>query len=58
MTLLEVEQLSGVPTSVILQDLGLPQNIPLNERLGRLRYQYGFEIKDVRKILNKLADKR
>jgi hypothetical protein len=47
-----------VPTAVILQELGLPQNLPLNERLGRLRHQYGFEMEDVRKIMNKRADKR
>jgi hypothetical protein len=57
-TLLEVEQRSGVPTAVILQDLGLPQNLPLNERLGRLHHQYGFEMEDVRKIVHKRADKR
>lgn len=57
-TLLEVEQRTGVSTTVILQGLGLPLNLPKNERLGRLRQQYGFEMDDVRTIINKHAGKR
>jgi hypothetical protein len=53
MTLREVEQRTGVPASVILKELGLPLDLSTDERLGRLRTKYGFEVNDVRKIVQK-----
>lgn len=58
MTLREVEQRTGVPAGVILRGLGLPQEVPVDERLGRLRQQYGFEMEDVRVIVEKHAGQR
>jgi hypothetical protein len=58
MTLQEVEQRTGVPTAVILKELGLPVDAPLDERLGRLRRKYDFEIHDVREIVRKHFEKR
>ena len=43
MTLREVERRTGVPAAMILRELGLPLEVPADERLGRLRRQYGFE---------------
>jgi hypothetical protein len=51
MTLRQVEQETGVPASVILEQLGLPPDVSVDETLGRLRRQYGFEMNDVRRIV-------
>jgi hypothetical protein len=51
MTLHEVEQQTGVPAAVILKELGLPANLPADERLGRLRKQYGFQMHDIQEIV-------
>lgn len=55
MTLREVEQLTGVSSEVILRELGLPPGLPVDERLGRLRRQYGFRMDDLREIVRKHA---
>lgn len=51
MTLADVEQISKVPVDRILQQLGLPPDVPRDETLGRLRRTYGFEMSDVRRIV-------
>jgi len=51
MTLGEVEELSGVPAQEILRALHLPQDLPAQERLGKLSRTYGFDMEDVRRIL-------
>ena len=53
MTLAEVEQRTGVPATVILSELHLPPNVPTDERLGRLRRTYGFDINNVREVVQK-----
>jgi hypothetical protein len=53
MTLADIERLTGVPTAVILRELGLPADLPRDEQLGRLRRQYGFELQDVREVLRR-----
>ena len=58
MTLREVERRTGVPKAVILQELGLPLDVPADERLGRLRGQYGFEMQAVREIVEEHAEQR
>jgi hypothetical protein len=55
MTLREVEQLTGVSSEVILRELGLPSGVPVDERLGRLRRQYGFRMDDLREVVRKHA---
>ena len=52
MTLAEVEALTGVPTSYILEQLGLPQTTSADERVGQLRREHGFTIEDVRQIVS------
>jgi hypothetical protein len=56
MTLSEVETRTGVPTGQILGELGLPPDLPPDERLGRLRRTYGFEMKDIREVVRRHAD--
>jgi hypothetical protein len=53
MTLAEIEQQTGVPADVILKELGLPPDTPTNERMGRLRKQYEFEMHKVQEIVEK-----
>jgi len=58
MTLGEVEQLTGVPAAIILQELGLPTDLPPESHLGRLRKEYEFEIHDVRDIVRKRREQQ
>lgn len=52
MTLAEVEKTTGVAVEVVLRELGLPSDVPREERLGRLSHQYGFEMEDLRRIVD------
>jgi len=56
MTLQEIQQRTGVPAAVILEDLGLPADIPTDERLGRLSREHGFEVRAVREAVEKRAE--
>ena len=51
MTLAEVEATTGVPADYVLAALELPDSVSLDERLGRLRQRYGFEMSEVREII-------
>lgn len=53
MTLLEVEEFTGVSYKIIISELGLPSDISVSEKLGRLRRQYGFEMSEVRDVIGK-----
>jgi len=52
MTLHDVQKLTGVPADHIITTLRLPADVPRDERLGRLRRSYGFEIDDIRRIVS------
>jgi hypothetical protein len=56
MTLRDVQELTGVPVDHIITTLRLPADVPRDERLGRLRRSYGFEIDDVRQIISSYGD--
>ncbi len=56
MTLRDVQELTGVPVDHIITALRLPADVPRDERLGRLRRSYGFEIDDVRRIVGGYGD--
>jgi hypothetical protein len=58
MTLREVEEKTGVPAAVILSELGLPASLSTDERLGRLRRQYGFEMHDIQEVVRKYREQR
>ena len=51
MTLPAIEQTTGVPVDVLIRELGLPADVPLDLNLGRLRRDHGFEMEDVRRIV-------
>lgn len=51
MTLREVTELTGVPVDYLIKALGLPGNIDPDERIGRLRKQYGTGPDDVRRVV-------
>jgi len=53
MTLGEVEAVMGIPTSVLKHELGLPESVTSDQRLGQLRRQYGFEMSTVRDIVDR-----
>lgn len=55
MTLAEVSAETGVPVEVIVRELGLPADTPVDSRLGRLRRTHGFEMEDVRAIVREHA---
>jgi len=50
-TLQEIEQSTNVPAAYLIEHLGLPPNVPLDEGVGKLGKQHGFEIDDVRRIV-------
>lgn len=52
MTLGDVELNTGVPVDHLVRELGLPSNTTAEERLGRLRREYGFSMADVRRIVD------
>jgi hypothetical protein len=58
MTLHDVEEQTGVPAAVILRELGLPADLPTDERLGRLRKQHGFEMHGIQEIVRKHREQR
>ena len=51
MTLREVAETTGVPAAYLIKSLKLPDTISVEERLGPLKRQYGFEINDVREVV-------
>jgi hypothetical protein len=58
MTLQEIEQKTGVPAAVILKELGLPPDTPTDERMGRLRKRYEFEMHTVQDIVRKQTEQK
>jgi hypothetical protein len=52
-TLSQAAEIGGIPVEQLILHLKLPSDVDINERLGRLKRQYGFEIHDVRRILEK-----
>lgn len=58
MTQADVERITGIPAPVMLQDLGLPADVSTDERLGRLRKQYAFELNVLREIVRKRVEEK
>ncbi len=56
MTLQDLEEISGVPVSRIIEALGLPSNSSKKETLGRLRKKYGFSLVEARDVLTRLMN--
>lgn len=57
MTLSEIETQTGIPARMIVQKLGLPQDVPRDETLGRLRKRYSFTMQEVRDVVASLLKK-
>jgi hypothetical protein len=53
-TLYDIERATGLPARSIADRLGLPSSASLNETLGRLRRLYGFEIQEVREVVDQM----
>ncbi len=51
MSFAEIEQATGVSATLILRELGLPEDVPRDTNLGQIRRQYGFEMDDVRRVV-------
>ncbi len=58
MTLLDLENQTGVPVSAILSRMNLPADTPRREPLGRLRRYFGFTIVQLRDTVETLAEKQ
>jgi len=50
-TLAEAARIGRIPVEELILKLSLPSDVDIDERLGRLKRQYRFEIHDVRRIL-------
>ena len=53
MSLVDVERETGVPTSHLIRELGLPPSTSRDVNLGRLKREYGFDMPRVREIVRK-----
>ncbi len=51
MTLEEIERTTGVAARTIIEELGLPASVPRDQKLGRLRREYSFEMESVRQVV-------
>ncbi|MBN1845034.1 MAG: DUF4405 domain-containing protein [Sedimentisphaerales bacterium] len=56
MSLQEISQRTGVPVERFIEQLHLPADVDVRERLGRLRRLYGFEMQHVRDVINRRQD--
>lgn len=56
MTLVEVSETSGVPVPTIISELGLPDDVSLNENVGRLRRQHNFSMTELRQALERINE--
>jgi hypothetical protein len=57
MTLQQVENQTGISYSIILNELGLPSDLSKNEKIGNLRRLYGFDMNELRNIVQKYKNK-
>jgi len=55
LSLADVETATGISAKKIARELGLPQDAPLDQNMGRLRRRYGFELQQVRDLVTKLS---
>ncbi len=56
MTLTEIGQNTGVPTAYLIEHLGMPQEVPLDEGVAKLGKRFGFDVDDVRRIVHEYKD--
>ena len=53
-TLSDMEKATGIPSTTIIEQLGLPKRIKPKETLGRLKKQYGLDLLDIRDIITNM----
>jgi hypothetical protein len=58
LSLKDIEEETGISSQTIADKLGLPAHISLNERLGRLRKRYLFNMQDVRDVVSSLLKEK
>ncbi len=54
MTLQELTEVTGIPYQEVLKEMGIPVDIPQDERLGRLSKQYGLTMDSMRNTIESL----
>ncbi len=55
MSLRDIEKATGIPARKLADELGLPEDAPLDQNLGRMRRVYDFQIEQVRELINRLS---
>jgi hypothetical protein len=58
MTLQEIEDVTGIASDTLVQSLHLPEDVPLDEQIGRLRQQYDFTMSDVREAVREHMERQ
>lgn len=58
MTLMEIEETTGVPADYIIEALNLPKSVSTEEKLGSLKRKFGFDLNDIREIVSKHKNKK
>lgn len=54
MTLLELTEITGLPYQEVLKEVGIPVDVPEDEKLGRLTKQYGLTMDSLRNAVERL----
>ena len=54
MTLDDIERETSIPARKIAEKLGLPPDVPLQEKLGHLRKRYAFTMQELRDVVSSL----
>ena len=57
-TLRQLEKTTGIPAKEIIDKLGLPAKVSLDESFGRLRKRYPFTLQDVRDTVTEILNRR
>jgi hypothetical protein len=57
MTLNEIEQVTNVPVEFIIKSLKLPVSVARDEKLGYLKNEYGFDMNELRTIIENYTHK-
>jgi hypothetical protein len=58
MTFLDVEKATDLSAREIVDELGLPPKVSVDETLGQLRKRYPFTMQEVRDVVSELLDKK
>ena len=56
MTLYDIQEKTGIPAKKIIERLGLPEDVPLTERLGKLRKKHSFSMQKIRNVIYALIE--